>query len=71
MPDFNRLPYSLRSQGDKNCVPSGVVFGNILAAVDYFTGLELAFVVTKFPQKVRVKGITNWFILEYMTARVQ
>ena len=26
-------------------------------------GLELAFVVTKFPQKVRVKGITNWSFL--------
>ena len=36
---------------------SCVVFGNILAILDYLTGLKLAFVVTKFPLKVQVKGL--------------
>ena len=34
-------------------------------------GLKLAFVETKFPQKVQVKGITNRSLLAYMTARVK
>ena len=33
-------------------VPSCIVFGNILAIWTIFTGLKLAFMVTKFPQKV-------------------
>ena len=46
------------------------MFGNILAVLDYFIGLQLAFMVTKFLQEVQVKGITNCSLLEYMTARV-
>ena len=34
-------------------------------------GLKIAFVVTKFPQKDEPKGITNWSLIVYMTARVQ
>ena len=46
-------------------------FGNILAVLDYFAGLKLAFLVTKFPRKVLAKGFTNQFLQEYTTARVQ
>ena len=42
----------------------------LLAVLDYFTGLKLAFVVTKFRQKVWVKGITNWYLFVYMAARL-
>ena len=48
-------------------VRSWVVLDYILT--DSF-GLKLAFVVTKFPQKVRVKGITNWSLFVYMAARL-
>ena len=34
-----------------------------LAVLDYFAGLKLAFVVTKFPKRYESKGITNWFFL--------
>ena len=36
-----------------------------------FCELKLAFVGTKFSQKVRVRGITNRSVIEYMTARVE
>ena len=32
---------------------------------------KIAFVVTKFPPRYEPKGITNWSLLVYMTARVQ
>ena len=60
--------------GISECVV--VLFGVVLhstifklAVLDYFAGLKLAFVVTKFPQKVRVTGITNWSLCVYMPAR--
>ena len=36
-----------------------------------FCELKLAFVRTKLPPKVQVKGITNWSLFVYMTARVK
>ena len=42
-----------------------------LAVLDCFTGLKLPFVVTKFPQKERVKGITSWSLFVYIPARFE
>ena len=42
-----------------------------MAVMNHFCELKLAFVVTEFPQKVRVKGITNPSLIEYMTVRVK
>ena len=41
----------------------------VLAVLDLFVGLELAFVVTKLPLKVQVKGIANQSLYKYMPAR--
>ena len=41
-----------------------------LVVLDYFVGLKLAFVVTRFPQMLRVKGITNQSLYKCMPARL-
>ena len=51
-------------------VPSCTVFGNIMAVLDYFIGLKSYFVVTQFPQKQWLKGITNQSLYRYMPARL-
>ena len=59
------------SMQDNNNEENMGVFGNILAVCEPFFGLELAFVGTKFSQKLRVKGITNQSRIVYMTAGVE
>ena len=54
------------SMQDNNNEENMDVFGNILAVCEPFFGLELAFVETKFPQKVRFKGITNRSLIVYI-----
>ena len=38
----------------------------LLAVLDHFCELKLAFVRTKFQQKEQVKGITNQSLIEYI-----
>ena len=42
-----------------------------LAVLDYFARIKLAFVVTKLPQKVWVKGTTNQSLFVYIAARFE